>query len=127
MVLRQYFEVPPLDQYYFEDSWVLDIEVVDTGAVLTVEAVLTPKHPDFGPPKRGEQHPYQRIRLRFENATGTQFEPGNAPPAVDASGQTDLGNIDRFDVSDASDFFFLEGSWGTLEVEGATLTIDPIS
>lgn len=126
MAMRPYFQIPPLDRYYFEDSWVLDLEVLDSCAVFTVDAVLTPKHPDFGPPKPGEQYAYEQIRLRFENAAGTQFEPTNAPPAIGADGVADLGNIDRFDVSDTSQFFFLEGQWGTLEIEGATLTIDHV-
>jgi hypothetical protein len=122
VAFRRYSELPGLDGYFFEDSWVLDIAVTDRTAVVLVEAVLTPEHPNFGPPRPGEQHRYERIELRFTDADAVRFEASFAPPAVGATGETDLGNIDMFGVGEEG-AFLLEGAWGVLELDGASLKV----
>jgi hypothetical protein len=88
---------------------------------------MTPQHPRFGPPHPGEEHRYEEIEVKFSDATAVRFEPINAPPAIDASGETDFGAIDWFGVGEDFGVFRLEGDWGSLELEGATLTVEPIA
>ena len=109
-------EIQNLDPYYFEGSWVLSVEASDVGAVLTIEAVLTPQHPKFGPPRPGEHYAYELTALRFDGAATPEFQPSGASPIVGPSGETDLGNIDVFGVGPAGSFFF-EGESGTLEMK----------
>lgn len=123
MIYGPYSDTPPLDGYYFEDSWVLAIETSNVGAVLTIEAVLTPQHPKFGLPRPGEQYAYERIALRFDDAKTVSFRPSGAAPATDASGEKDLGNINYFGIGPAGSYV-LEGDWGTLVMEGANVSVD---
>jgi hypothetical protein len=122
--LSPYDQIDGLDRYYFEDSWVTSVGGDSTGAVLVVEAVLTPRHPDFGPPLPAEQHRYRTIELRFEDADRVDLVLSHAPPATDASGTTDRGNLDIF-VGDGHGTYSLRGDWGSLDVVGATLTVAP--
>jgi hypothetical protein len=112
--LSPYSEVAPLDRFYFEDSYVRAISASGARFTLTVEAVLTPQHPNFGMPKGGEQYAYEHIVLRFENARVVIYEPSGVSPSVDSGGEEDLGNIDSFRVGEDG-YFLLEGEWGTVE------------
>jgi hypothetical protein len=88
---------------------------------------MTPQHPNFGPPRPGEQYRYEHIVLRFIEAASVRYEPTNAPPAIDANGEFDFGGIDWFGVGEEPGTFRLEGDWGSLELEGAHLPIEPAS
>ena len=122
---RAYHLLDGLDRYYFEDSWVLSITAAEHEVTFVVEAVLTENHPDVGPPQPGEQHRYQTIRTRFADADSVTYAPSGARPTVDASGETDLGNIDSF-TGDGGGGYALVGDWGTLDVVNATLSIAPL-
>ena len=45
---------------YLEDSWVLEVAPSDDGLALRVEAVLTPEHSCYEPPKPSEQYCYRK-------------------------------------------------------------------
>ena len=113
-----------LEDYYFEDSYVLAIEVHRSGATLTVDAVMSRSHPHVAPPKPGEQYAYERIALQFVDATSVRYEPSRIRPNLDPSGVPDLGNIDTFGAS-VDGTFRLEGEWGLLEFWGATVHVEP--
>jgi hypothetical protein len=49
-----YSELPGLDGVYLEDSFVLGIEETSNQLVFDLDAVLTPSHPSYAPPNRGE-------------------------------------------------------------------------
>ena len=110
--------------YYFEDSWVLRVDVGPDWAAFELEAVLAGSHPDFGPPEPGKHYRYRHAWLRFQDATDVQYMPSGAPPAVDGDGALDYGNIDCFEIKqpvppDLRERFALEGEWGKLTLRAA--------
>ena len=106
-----YEEVDGFQGFYFEDSFVLDIWQEPDALRFYVEAVLTPEHPRFGPPKPGEQHCYRRVTVVFPRPTEVHWRRLHFRPAVDAAGELDWGNIDRFEFSE-NGWYELEGDWG---------------
>lgn len=112
-----YEQLPGFEHLYLEDSWVLAVDEDNKGLRFLVEAVLTEEHPEWKPRKPNEQYSYRRIEIRFDDPDHLTFRRSDAPPAVDASGETDYGNIDTFVWEGGR--YELEGSWGSATVEGA--------
>lgn len=50
-----YETIPGLEHIYLEDSWVLGVSETDSSLTFDLEAVLTEHHPDWQPPRAGEQ------------------------------------------------------------------------
>ena len=50
-----YSELPGLDGVYLEDSFVLGIGETSDELVFDLDALLTPSHPSYAPPNRGER------------------------------------------------------------------------
>lgn len=109
-----YSEVPALGDVYLEDSFVLDITEDADALSFTIEAVLTEQHPDYTPPKPGEQYCYADAQLIFPNTSAVQWISRAATPYTDASGEVDLGNIDQMDRVD--DHWRISGDWGEVLV-----------
>ncbi len=84
-----YWELPGLEQVYLEESWVLGIEVDQQLAAFQLELVLTEDHPRYQPPRPGEQYCYAPARLVFECAELVELQLSGAPPATDASVNSD--------------------------------------
>jgi hypothetical protein len=115
--MRAYDELPGLEHLYLEDSWVLAVEETAHELRFVVEAVLTETHAHWRPPRPGEQYCYHRVELVFSRPRSVEWlKRMEGPPAVDASGEVDFGNIDAFRW-DAS-VFELEGDWGAVRVDG---------
>jgi hypothetical protein len=112
-----YQVISGLDDVYFEDSYVLAITARPGRVVISLDLVLTPQHPEYRPPAPGEQHCYRRAELVFEGVRQLWWRSSNAPPASDASGELDLGNIDSFTVGENR--YHLEGDWGSMDVDAA--------
>lgn len=109
---------PALTGIYLEDSWVLAVTPADDGCEFRLEAVLTPEHPRYRPPAPGEQHCYEDATLTLTSASPISFQGSNRPPATDATGQRDWGNIDTFEPVDweGRDAWLVQGDWGELTV-----------
>jgi hypothetical protein len=114
MTQLPYQTLPNLANLYLEDSYVLALQTADQYVVLTVDAVLTSAHPHYHPPRPNEQYCYERGQLIFPNVTQFQWIPSALPPAVEASGALDYGNIDIFYVEYGR--YHLEGDWGVLDI-----------
>jgi len=101
---------------YLEDSWVLDVSASERDCTFRLDLVLTPQHPGYHQPRPGEQYCYARALLRVTSGVAVAFQPGTGPPASDATGEFDWGNIDTFDSVDweGRDAWQLTGSWGEL-------------
>jgi hypothetical protein len=99
---------------YLEDSWVLGIEESCIALVFLLDAVLTPDHRAYQPPKPGEQQCWRRAKLHITSDSAIYFRRATAPPAVDASGEPDHGHIDSFRaVRDEQRLVWeLAGDWG---------------
>lgn len=96
---------------YLEDSWVLEVAPTSDGLSLRLEAVLTPEHPRYQAPAPNEQHCYLTGWLTLRSSDSVELQLSGSPPAADASGAPDYGNIDRL-VGDANDVWEMDGDWG---------------
>jgi len=111
---------------YLEDSWVLGISQSASALIFTLDLVLTPTHPAFRPPRPNEMHCYRRATMRLDSESPIQIHRSSAPPAVDATGEMDYGNIDTFRPIDgaASITWELTGEWGTARVTHPRVRIE---
>lgn len=116
-----YFEIPELSEFYFEDSYVLTIEETPTLLFFEIDAVLTEKHHEYTPPRKGEQHCYKKIRLSFLDAAAYEWLKKKFIAFSDSSGEIDYGNIDLFTID--NDNYMLSGDWGQVIIRGGTLKI----
>lgn len=114
--MRGYEELTGFENLNLEDSWVLGVDDAPDALRFDLEAVLTEQHPAWARPKPGEVHCYRRVELVFRQPEAVEWvERMTGPPAVDASGEADLGHIDSF-LWDAA-FFELEGDWGHVRIQ----------
>ena len=101
-----------------EESYVLAIDERDDAIEFSLDAVLTPDHPAYRPPAPNEQYCYRRGQLVVASSERPRLRRSEAPPATDATGEQDFGNIDSlYPVdSDGRDSWAMAGDWGELEV-----------
>ena len=114
-----------LRDVYLEDSWVLDLFATDTSLRFVLDAVLTPNHPGYRPPRPGEQYCYSRATLTVSSEQPLSFEVSNTPQALDATGEIDYGNIDCFVPVDwdGNPAWELSGDWGVALVLRPEVTL----
>lgn len=113
---RSYEDLPGLRNVYLEDSFVLDVEVGKSDVSFRLEAVLRENHPDYERPKTGEQYCYRLGVLRFPGLREVQWIRRTMRSSTDASGSTDLGNIDEL-VEESPGHFRISGDWGEMTVD----------
>ncbi|TRW86184.1 hypothetical protein FK535_06830 [Mycolicibacterium sp. 018/SC-01/001] len=112
-----YEHFPGLDGFYLEDSFVLDITETPSTLIFSLDAVLTPEHPAYRPPRPGEHHCYRPADLTFSECTSVEWLHRSHRFFTDATGAKDLGNIDAL-VAGANSVL-LEGDWGRVRVWGS--------
>lgn len=88
-----------------------------------LEAVLTPSHPLWEAAKSNEQHYYRLATLAFRRVENVDWTARSNRRSTDESGETDLGNIDAFELLGAN-AYRLEGDWGAVRVTARTVSID---
>jgi hypothetical protein len=98
-----------------EDSLVLEVALSEHQIAFRIEAVLLPEHQAYTDLKPGEMHCCRSGWLSFSNSQAVVVELSGAPPAIDASGATDLGHIDGVNEVE-NDMWVLEGDWGQATV-----------
>jgi hypothetical protein len=114
---RPYHTLPGLEHPYLEDSFVLRIWWQEDVLTFWLDAVLTPTHPEYTPPRSGrEVHCYRRCLLVFRNPDEVAWTPLDTMVSTDADGEQDLGNIDSFYEVDGR--YYLEGGWGEVRITG---------
>jgi len=112
-----------LQHILLEDSWVLGVFESRSSLTFDLEAALTEAHPEWAPPKSGEQHCYRRISLTFPHVRHIAWLAPASQPATDASGEQDWGHIDTFTIAD--DSYELTGDWGHVRLTaGAPFVLD---
>ena len=89
-----YEQFPGLDGFYLEDSFVLAITETPSTLIFSLDAVLTPEHPAYRPPRPGEHHCYRSAELLFIDLSKTEWLHRSHRFFTDAAGAKDLGNID---------------------------------
>lgn len=103
-----------LRSVYLEDSWVLQITAGESHVAFDLDLVLTDDHELFQGVRPGEQYDHRRALLQI-GGDQVQASLSGAPPAVDATGEQDHGNIDTWVIS-ADGWSVLTGDWGTARV-----------
>jgi hypothetical protein len=91
-----YPEWPGLEAVYLDDSWVLGIHESESALRFELEAVLSEDHPQWSPPKPGEQYAYLRLDLVFANPRRVEWIERRMNPIFGPDGEVDYGNIDSF-------------------------------
>lgn len=119
--MTDYTEIDELSAVYLEDSYVLGILEDDDRIMFDMEIVLTPDHPDYTPASEREQHCTRRGQLMFPGVTHRRWMLSGDPPATDATGKPDYGNIDTFSATERG--YHLSGDWGELDVKADLPTI----
>ena len=112
-----YERFPGLDGFYLEDSFVLDITETPSPLIFSLDAVLTPEHPAYRPPRAGEHHCYRPADLTFSECTSVEWLHPSHRFFTDATEAKDLGNIDA--LAAGANSVFLEGDWGRVRVWGS--------
>jgi hypothetical protein len=107
---RDYQELPSLAQIVLEESYVLDIEAHPSTIEFKIEFVLAGDHPEYRPPGPEASYCTRPGRLRFFGITRLSWADQAAPPAEDAAGEIDFGNIDSFKWAGSE--YSLDGDWG---------------
>jgi hypothetical protein len=115
LAMTEYTSLPQLSAFVLEESYVLDIEAHPTRVRIMLDLVLTPDHPDYADPAPGEQYCFRRGHIEFTGVRRLLWTAQGAPPAHDANGDLDYGNIDSFISTDVG--YELEGSWGRMELQ----------
>lgn len=110
----QYWEWPALEHYYLEDSYVLSIRERACSLRLDMEFVLRETHPEYRVPDAEKQYCYRRGRLVFGNPREVRWLERRDVKSSDATGDSDLGNVDTLCIEDGK--FKLSGDWGSLEL-----------
>jgi hypothetical protein len=116
---EDYSKLPALRDVYLEDSWVLDIRIDPLAVEFRIEFVLTENHPSYSSPRPGQQHCYRAGTLRFDGVRRVCWTSRGAPPATDASGESDFGNIDSFECEEDHRYTLI-GDWGHMVIEASS-------
>jgi hypothetical protein len=119
--MQSYSQLPHLSNVLLEESYVLDIEIHPGFIKFKMEFVLTSDHPEYTEPPPTERYCYRRGLLSFDGVIRCLWSDQGAPPATDATGETDYGNIDAFRVDGS--FYSLEGDRGSMDVVASGVEI----
>jgi hypothetical protein len=116
--VRAYYRLfKSLAEVYLEDSWVLEVDERGGSLVFDLEVVLTERHAFYGPPQPGELHCYRRGQLIVRSPLPISLRRSGNPPATDATGGQDYGNIDTVrPVDHEPSTWELTGDWGEASV-----------
>ena len=106
---------PDLAGLVLEESWVLDLLPSERSLAVRLDAVMTEEHPQFEPPAPGERYSYLSGWLTLASDESLAIQPSGALPARDASGETDLGHVDRLLQVD-EECWEVEGEWGSVRM-----------
>ena len=116
MSATPYTELPGLEDYYLEDSYVLGIHLTGEALAFDLDLVLTESHPEYMQPRPDSQYCYRRGRLSFPDPRLVAMVDTQAiRPSTDVTGERDFGNIDRLDLDAGR--YRVTGDWGVMEIE----------
>lgn len=125
MTAVPYYELAELAEVYLEDSFVLGVSIIPGLVEVRLDVVLREGHPEYRQPKESEQYCFRRSALRFEGVASVEWVMPSGPPAIDASGDSDYGGIDSYQVE--GNMHQLVGEIGELKIicKRYRLLLDP--
>jgi len=106
------------------DSFVLTWELMNSKLQFNLEVSVWPSSKYYNEPKSNNYTCYRSAILVFENVVSIDGLQNMASvrPVTDASGTTDYGNIDTLVKTEVG--FLIEGSFGSVRIEGGELKIE---
>jgi hypothetical protein len=120
--MRSYTEVASLRDVVLEESYVLNICAKPGAVIFEAEFVLGEGHRAYREPPADESDCFVRGALSFSGVRSVAWESQGAPPATDASGESDYGHID--DLRWEGEVFELEGDWGRMRIVASSVDLD---
>jgi hypothetical protein len=118
---RSYEELNGLAEIVLEESYVLGVAAQPGELTFEVDFALTQEHPAYAPPPPSETECFRRGTLRFVGVERLVWEGQGAPPAIDASGESDFGHIDSFEWEDGR--YVINGDWGRIEATAGAVEV----
>jgi len=119
---ESYESIPALTGLDLEESYVLDVFVLETSVVFTLDLVLTPGNGEYALPRPGEQHCFRRARIEINDARSVRWVTKIMRAFRDSTGEADYGCIDSWLLD--GDLAVISGDWGVLEVEGGAVRLE---
>lgn len=120
--MQPYSEFRGFEEFYLEDSFILDVIARPGSLMFVVEMILRENHPAYRPPIQGEQHCYRRGRIAFGGVRRLTWLATDVEPARDATGDIDFGGFDEFGLDGRT--YILAGDFGKLELEASSCTVE---
>jgi hypothetical protein len=112
--MRPYIELADLSEFVLEESYVLGVLARPGEVVFEIDFVLTQRHPAYMSPPPSEVECYRKGRLLFTDVEQLLWDDQGAPPATDASGESDYEHIDSFEWDQTR--YAMSGDWGRMEL-----------
>jgi hypothetical protein len=101
---------------------VLGIHLTGEALAFDLDVVLIDSHPEYTPPRPGDQYCYRRGRLAFPDPRLVALvEAKPVRQATDATRERDFGNIDGLELEAGR--YRITGDWGVLEIESGPAAI----
>jgi hypothetical protein len=120
--MKPYIELPGLAEVVLEESYVLGIRAEPSEVMFEIDFVLTRAHPAYAPPPSSERECFRKGHLRFLGVRRLVWAEQGAPPATDARGEPDYGNIESLEWDEPR--YVLAGDWGHMDVTAREVQID---
>ena len=122
MTVPQYKSVPAFEGVVLEESFVLGIAVEPGIVTFAVEFVLAPDHVEYRVPPPEEQFCFNTGTLVFSRVSDFTWTGQGAPPATDATGESDYGHIDFLAVEGPA--YSMGGDWGTMRIVAGRVDVE---
>jgi hypothetical protein len=103
-----------------DESYVLGVAAQPGGLTFEVDFALTQEHP-LRPATAERDGMLSPRHLRFVGVERLVWEAQGAPPAIDASGESDFGHIDSFEWEDGR--YVINGDWGRIEASAGAVEV----
>lgn len=117
----EYSGNPMLSEVLLENSWVLSVMASNGVVEFEIDLVLLPGHAQYRQPTHGEHFCYRQGLLTIRGIDKLAWSEMGRKPATDATGKTDWGHIDAFEMESGE--WTLAGDWGAMHLSGSALTV----
>jgi hypothetical protein len=120
MTMRPYTELPAVQHFVLEESWVVAIEAYPGRLAVTVDFVYAFDHPEILPPRTGELY-YGRVGLmEFTGVRSLNWCGQGAPPAREPDGSV---SWDVDGMTWAGTNYELSGDFGIIHVDAEAIVV----
>ena len=115
--------LPEFAGLYLEDSYFLGLVAEGRNLRLKCLFAVTADHPDYGPPKRGEQHCYREGSIVLEEPSLVEWHPQKPAITRDPDGTFDFGAIELYRRGPSRFHFITQWFDATMDAKQLSLQI----